>query len=93
MSAVWVACLGGFALLCLGALVVTSWVEQLLCARYERLARKRRELDEWRRARQETDWHHVWYDNQTASRVDGQVSAVTSGTTSLQEQFGQIAVW
>jgi hypothetical protein len=99
MTIVWVAVFIGLPLLCLGALVGTSWTDQALCARYNRLAAERRELNEWRLALQEADRHRVWYGNQTAftardrSRVDDQVSAVTSGTPYLQEQFGQIAVW
>jgi hypothetical protein len=99
MSAVLIACLGGLLLLCLGALVGTSWTDQALCARYERVARERRELNEWRLALQEADQHYVWRGDQTAFTardhfgVDRQLSAVTSGAPYLQEQFGQIAVW
>jgi hypothetical protein len=99
MTAVLIACFGGLPLLCLGALVGSSWTDQLLCARYERVARERRELNEWRLALQEADRHYVWRGDQTSLTaqghfgVDGQLSAVTSGAPSTQGQFPQMTVW
>lgn len=84
MTAVWVAGLGGVLLLCLGALVGTSWTNQALSERYRHLAIERRELNEWRHALQEANRHCVWCGDSIAptgdfSRVGGRVSAVTCG--------------
>jgi hypothetical protein len=100
MSAVLIACFGGLLLLCLGTLVGASWTDQVLCARYERVARERRELEEWRLALQEADRHYVWRGDQTSLTaqdhfgVGGQLIAVTSGAPYPQgRQFRQTAVW
>jgi hypothetical protein len=60
MTVIWVASLGGLLLLCLGALVGTSWADQALNQRYQRLAIKQRELNEWRDVLQETNPHCAW---------------------------------
>jgi hypothetical protein len=57
MTAVWVAGLGGLLLLFLGTLVGTSWTDQALDRRYQRLAIARRELNEWRHTLHETSRH------------------------------------
>ncbi len=85
MTAVWVAVLSGVLLLCLGVLVGTSWADQALGQRYQRLANERRELNEWHRLLQETSQGCVQCGNPVAlpagdrSRVGGRVSAMTYG--------------
>ncbi|MGH3867310.1 MAG: hypothetical protein ACRDQ4_14430 [Pseudonocardiaceae bacterium] len=80
MTAVGIASLGGMLLLCLGTLVGTSWTDQVLGARYRRLAIERRELNEWRHALQEASLHCVWCGDSMALAGDPSgVSAVTCG--------------
>jgi hypothetical protein len=85
MTAVWVAALSGVLLLCLGVLVGTSWADQALGQRYQRLANERRELNEWHRMLEETSEGCVQCGNPVVlpagdrSRVGGRVSAMTSG--------------
>ena len=98
MTALLIFCFGVLLLLCLGALVGASWADQALGARYDRVARERRELNEWRLALQEIDQHCVWCGSSAAlpasdySGLDDQLSAVTSGAHYPQGQFTQIAV-
>ena len=53
MTAIWVTCIVGLLLLCLGALVGSAWTVQALNRQYRRLAIERRELNKQHRALQE----------------------------------------
>lgn len=67
MTAVWIA--GIFGLLCLGAMVGSSWTVQGLDRQYRRLAVQRKELNKSRRTLQETTLplaRCVWCDNLVA---------------------------
>jgi hypothetical protein len=84
MTAFWAAGLGGMLLLCLGTLVGTSWIDQVLRHRYQRLALERRELNEWSHALEEASLHCVWCGDSMAlaghpSTVGGRVSTITCG--------------
>jgi hypothetical protein len=79
MTAIWIAGLGGMLLLCLGALVGTSWTDQAFGHRYQRLALERRELNERRRALQETCPHCAWCG--TSTTLAGDASGSVAGST------------
>ncbi len=59
MTGVWIVGIV-LLLLCLGALVGTSWTIHALDRRYRGLATERRELNEWRRALQEVSSAASW---------------------------------
>lgn len=54
MTTIWIAGIAGLLLLCLGALVGSSWTVQSLDQQYRRLAIERRDLNERRHTFQET---------------------------------------